>query len=233
MVIDYSKFIQELANRTMANYNYISNAVNNSKNLTSAKKRNESEDSLYEVTQLINSMFSLIIVPEEVFGIKNWHDKESTEYNKTEFSVRERRLKKYDEYWIVKKDIENLIEAKRLKYTVIEPYNQESPVCSFINSIRNAMCHDGVGFLPVQTEKAGDVKNEITDIIFETKSTRGAIKFITIISVEELGNLVMHIAGLYCKVEEGKTLSDQREYRQFFEAIKEDVRRHLPDYKRK
>lgn len=55
----------------------------------------------------------------------------------------------------------------------------QSPVCSFINSIRNAMCHDGVGFLPVQTEKAGDVKNEITDIIFETKSTRGAIKFIT------------------------------------------------------
>ena len=94
MVIDYSKFIQELANRTIANYNYISNAVNNSKNLTSAKKRNESEDSLYEVTQLINSMFSLIVVPEEVFGIKNWHDKESTEYNKTEFSVRERRLKK-------------------------------------------------------------------------------------------------------------------------------------------
>lgn len=135
MVIDYSKFIQELANRTIANYNYISNAVNNSKNLTSAKKRNESEDSLYEVTQLINSMFSLIVVPEEVFGIKNWHDKESTEYNKTEFSVRERRLKKYDEYWIVKKDIENLIEAKRLKYTVIEPYNQESPVCSFINSM--------------------------------------------------------------------------------------------------
>lgn len=79
MEINCTIFIRELAERTLRNYNYI--------------KERAHEDNLYEVTQLINSMYCLLVVPEEIFGIRRQDNPDSEFALKTKFSTREKNLK--------------------------------------------------------------------------------------------------------------------------------------------
>ena len=83
MEINCTIFIRELAERTLRNYNYI--------------KERAHEDNLYEVTQLINSMYCLLVVPEEIFGIRRQDNPDSEFALKTKFSTREKNIKKYNQ----------------------------------------------------------------------------------------------------------------------------------------
>ena len=98
MEINCTIFIRELAERTLRNYNYI--------------KERAHEDNLYEVTQLINSMYCLLVVPEEIFGIRRQDNPDSEFALKTKFSTREKNLKKYAGYWEIVKLLETLYAMK-------------------------------------------------------------------------------------------------------------------------
>lgn len=243
MEINYSKFIQELVQRTLANYKYIKCAVANP-NLMNTSVRpvasSEQDVKLYEVTQLINSMYSLLVVPEEIFGIRQQSNKqlETDKALKTEFSTREAQLKEYDEYNNILNLIEELKSQHRLFYEEDKDtinYKTNYPVCSFLYNLRNSLCHDGIGFLPLQIDYGGKPTNKIDDIIFEAKSIKNKnidkdIAFLSVLSVTQLENLLMYISAMYCKVEDGKRNINEKKYKDFYTKLKKDVQNLLPDF---
>ena len=214
MEIRYNEFVAELSRRSLANYEHI-------------KERAE-DDKLFEVTQLINSMYCMIVVPEEIFGTKRG------ERNIPKFGTKEKNLKKYhDEYKSVIDILEKLRRLNRLKYVTVDEYVQYSPVSAFINSLRNALCHDGIGFLPIQTEYRGKLKNKITDVIFESRSLDSKnVTFIAVIDVQTLEDLLKAISSLYWKVEMGKEGSNSNEYMKFYRELEGHVKDYLPDFRR-
>ena len=126
MEIKPEKFIYELTQRTIRNYDFI--------------KETHKENKLYEVTQLINSMYALLVVPEEIFGYKRG------DFNHTEFETKENNLKKYPPYHEIAAMIGDLLKKNRLKYLTMENYNQNSPVSCLLYNMRNVLCHDDIGF---------------------------------------------------------------------------------------
>lgn len=217
MEINCSKFIQELANRTIINYKYV--------------KENFQQEKLFEVTQLINSMYCLLVVPEEIFGIRRQQDPSSVNAMKTEYSTREKNLKKYDEYREIKALLEELKDQNRIYYRNEGTYEKEYPVCSLLYNLRNSLCHDGIGFLPFQTDYKGKITNKIDDIIFEAKSLNDdRVSFLAVLSVEQLEHLLISVSGMYCHVEEGKRNSDEKKYKKFYTKLMKDVKKYLPDF---
>lgn len=239
MEINYSKFIHELAKRTLANYYHIkemsghTNGINKC-NFTSDVDQNNPK--LYEVTQLINSMYSLLVIPEEIFGIRRINprsgNQESDDALKTEFSTREKRLKKHDAYRNITVLLDKLKAENRLYYSSVTAYEQDYPVCAFINSLRNALCHDGIGFIPFQTDFGGKLTNQIDHIIFESRSSdKKSVVFMTILSIEQLEYLLVNVSEMYCNVEDGKNRSDEQKYKKFYTQLADDVKQYMPDCK--
>ena len=111
MEINCTIFIRELAERTLRNYNYI--------------KERAHEDNLYEVTQLINSMYCLLVVPEEIFGIRRQDNPDSEFALKTKFSTREKNLKKYAGYWEIVKLLDELKTQNRVRNVEIGAFEEE------------------------------------------------------------------------------------------------------------
>jgi hypothetical protein len=208
MEIMADRFINELAYRTLQNYEFV--------------KSNCKLEGLFEVTQLINSMYCLIVVPEEVFGYKP--DGRSN----SQFSSREKNLKKYDSYRDILSLIKELEEQNRIKYPVIDDYVQEAPVTCLLYNMRNALCHENIGFLPITS---GQGKNEITDIVFETG--RGEhVKFIMVLQVSQLERLLMDVGRFYSDIERGKASANYKEYTLHYLRIQRDLDRIIGDYKK-
>lgn len=211
MEIAVDRFIDELATRTIENYDYIKNNCKN--------------EGLYEVTQLINSLYCLIVVPEEIFGNKPVAGKPILN---TEFASYEKRLKKYSPYHELAELISKLGEKNRIKYASIDEYSADSPVSCFLYHMRNALCHDGIGFLPITNEKN---KNEISDIIFRTKSmTSNNVTFMAVLSVEQLEAIARIIASFYSIVENGKSTADKERYTKFYREIEKELKAFIGEY---
>ena len=171
MEIHYDEFVSTLVERTISNYEYI--------------RSNAEEDKLFEVTQLINSLYCLLIVPQGIFG----HKRNGREKN-TIFTTKEKYLRsKHDEYSEIKALIDLLEKQNRLMYAEKNDFVENCPVSSFIYNIRNALCHDGIGFMPISENVDGKEKNRIDDIIFLTRSTGGRTKFVTMMTVRQLEKL--------------------------------------------
>ena len=208
-------FVQELAKRTLANYQFI--------------KNNLDQDKLFEVTQLINSMYCLLVVPEEIFGIRRQDDPTSSNALKTKFSTRENNLKKYKEYHSVYSLLENLKKQNRIFYSSIGAFESDYPICSFLYNLRNSLCHEGIGFLPFQTDYAGKLTTKIDNIIFESRNKNDRILFLAVLSVEQLETLLFNVSAMYSRVEAGKSNSNTKEYLDFYKKIIKDVTTHLPN----
>ena len=110
-------------------------------------------------------------------------------------------------------------ENNCIKYSSIGEYETDSPVSSFIYNLRNALCHDGIGFLPINSSVG---KNEITDVIFKTNTERGDIRFMAVLKVAELEEFLEKLSKLYIKVENGRRGANEKAYREFFEGIQKD-----------
>lgn len=209
MNIDTSKFIGELAERTKENYQFI--------------KDKSVQEKLYEVTQLINSMYSLLVIPEEIFGVKASGDKN------TEFAEQDESICGYESYRRIKGEIV-LLRLKGRLFTKQKRYARTMPVCSFLYNLRNALCHDGIGFYPIQTDFGGIRKNRITDIVFETKFDDDTIKFIAVIDIDTLEKILYAVSDLYVAMEKEKSETDMSRYTNYFSKIMKDVEEKLPDY---
>ena len=196
-------FINELGLRTIKNYQFI--------------KDNCKKEGLNEVTQLINSMFCLLILPQETFGKKA-----------QDFPKQEKNLKKYEAYHKILDFINKIEKENRIKYASVDAYVQDSPVCSLMSNMRNALCHSNVGFLPITNDKE---KNEITDIIFRTKSKGEDVFFMMVLSVAQLEELINYTAEFFSEIEKGVANSNSKEYRKHYDKIKDDLRTFLPEFR--
>ena len=178
-------FISDFAARTKTNLALINKIVDSSYH------------EAYEVTQLINSLLGLVVLPNEKF--KKWEEKKSTEMKAVE-----------DKIWELLKICED-----NDRYFNSYDDKESKNVLLFIDHIRNSVSHSGkmgLNFYPVVD--GGDSK--ITHIIFYDSdyimklrrnkknpeiAHENAKEFCLKLKVEEAGRLAGHIADLYCLVE--------------------------------
>lgn len=173
---------------------------------------------VYEVTQLINSLFGLLIVPFEFikpFKGDGGDAAANNYYAKTE----EFLLKDLEAY----KDILELISSLKKGYRYYNSYefdetHEEIEVLLFLEHIRNSLAHggdNGISFYPVSADE--NERHPISSIIFRDKDTsdKNSI-FVAELSVggnidincnlsnseNELGRLVIDLIKIYRAIEE-------------------------------
>lgn len=194
-------FISDFAKRTKTNLSIINEIANSP------------FQEAYEVTQLINSLLGLVVLPNEKF--KKWGNKRSPQMKDTE------------------KEIWDLLKTCKDDNRYFNSYNDEESkdVLKIIDHIRNSVSHSGklgLHFFPVVD--GGD--SEITHIIFydsdynlilnRNKKTpevahEKAKEFCLKLTIKEAGDLANLIADLYCLVE--KAPGRDKNYESIVESL--------------
>lgn len=189
-------FLGDFANRTIENLRFIEDGAEQYK--------------LYEVTQLINSLLGLIIIPVE-------------NYKKT-YKIKDVDLKRISSQDY--KVIVNIIEKCEREKRFYSDYERESGsngkiyVSNFINHIRNAIAHggnNGIHFYPVS--ESGSISSIIfydnNEVLAKKAKQNGRTidinEFCINLSVAELKDLVSAISKLYCKFEKRDTNIRQKQ----------------------
>ncbi len=192
-------FIEDFAKRTMSNKRIIDAIVNHEPFYDSKA---------YEVTQLINSLLGLVIMPTEKYK-KNV---------RAESSV----------YRDCKEKIIHLIKKCEVEKRYYNDYGDKYNVFKIINHLRNSIAHggnEGLHFYPVQ--EGGD--SVITGVVFydsqyeiNEKSTSpkpdGDVpEFCLSLSINEIEELVEAISTLYISAE--KKAGPIKEYNEEMELL--------------
>lgn len=189
-------FLGDFANRTIDNLRFIEEGAEHYR--------------LFEVTQLINSLLGLIIIPVE-------------NYKKT-YKIKDGEIKKISpkDYKTIL-DVIDKCEQEQRFYSDYERERDKSGriyVSDFINHIRNAIAHggnNGIHFYPVS--ESGIISSIIfydnNEILAKKAEQHGKTidinEFCINLSVSELKNLVNAISGLYCKFEKrDKNISEKQ-----------------------
>lgn len=189
MVYDVNAFIADFSARTMKNLNHIENEV-------------YAGASLYEVTQLINSLLGLVVIPVEVYKANrdvftdyNIENIASESFTKISAIIKRKTEegKLYCDYKKEKDDNTSLLK-----------------VTSFIKHIRNSIAHGGnkgLHFFPV--EKNQDILGvyfydacEYSKLIDGKRTTVYVAEFCVYLSIEDIKELVSAISELFILVEE-------------------------------
>lgn len=175
------QFIGDFATRTVKNMNYIFNHTE--------------DGNLFEVTQLINSLLGLIIIPTEAYKRKV-KDKQLKHHAPTEYKKTYNLIAQCAE--------ENRYYCDYQKNTNTIIYGNEHSVVDFITHIRNAVAHGGnkgIHFFPLEEN------GRITSVYFydndeKTKNEREKVhQFCVKLSVDEVKSLAQYIAKMYFSFE--------------------------------
>lgn len=184
---NYTHFIKEFADRTTENLQI----VENSKDVHDRK----------EVTQLINSLLGLLVVPSERYK------EDSKEKEKEENTLKRRSPEMYRN---IKKLI-NQLEGEKKLYSDYG-FTKKYPVCDFIHHLRNAVCHSGnktLIFTPIEENK------EIETVIFYdtyTNPDQKKYEFCVELTVDQIRVLIAEISKMYIAVENAESKNIQDEY---------------------
>lgn len=174
-VPDYRHLVKELMERTEKNFKIIK------------------ENGPYEVTQLINSLYCFFVVPCECF----------MDVSSPEFSIDESTLES-KEYEILVDKLSNYSKETDPTKSYIRIRDlkdfKEHPMMRFVKSMRNAISHEGFGFLPVSESKSFR-PNKITHLIFISEY-KGSPNFIAKFSLFELEELVALLTKIFKKHED-------------------------------
>lgn len=172
-------FIKSFADRTMRNYEFI---------LEMKAKKQE----VFDVTQLMNSLFGLLILPFEKY---KQHGANSVAEDELKMVVPE-------EYNSIRKIIQQLKDDNRLMSTYGE-CDEKYPVGRFIKHLRNAIAHsgeEGLQFFPY------DENGEITSVYFYDNLNER--EFCTKITVDEIIELVKLISKMYVNYEKHTSIDN-------------------------
>ncbi len=166
----------------------------------------------YEVTQLLLSMYGMLIIPYEKYK-KDTASKDD---------LPQALMETYN-YAFLKQKIKKLKLEGRYRNTY-NGSNDES-VYQFIRHLRNAVSHEGIHFLPLtsgQTEKIEEIifydfiteesddKGEKCRYAFNNSPQRFCVK----LSVKELKEFVEQITEIYSQISESFDLDDEKRYKQ-------------------
>lgn len=166
----------------------------------------------YEVTQLLLSMYGMLIIPYE-------------KYKKTSESRDElpQALQRTANYASIKQKIRELKRVGRYRNTY-KKFNDES-VYQFIRHLRNAVSHEGIHFLPLTSGQTEEIEEIIFyDFIAEESDGKGNIlrytfkespqRFCVKLSVKELKKFIEQITGMYSQISECFDVDDEKRYKQ-------------------
>lgn len=199
---NYTHFIKDFADRTTENLRIIESF--------SHKPDNK------EVTQLINSLLGLLVVPSERYK------EDSKEKEKEENAL---RVSSPEMYKNIKKLIAQLEKEKKLYSDY--GFSKKYPVCDFIHHLRNAVCHSGnktLIFTPIEENK------KIETVIFYdtyTNDSERKYEFCVELTVEQIRRLIMEISKLYVAVENAEAKNMQEEYEATVSRYRELMKREI------
>ena len=192
----FQEFVKDFADRTRQNMAVIDAIYN--------EHSEDPEKKVYEVTQVINSLFGMIIVPYEKY---KRHLNEADYYN--------------DPYYL---EIIKLIRVLERNKFLRSTYNSDSSgvgVFSFIGHLRNALAHSGnrgLNFFPVNRSK-----DNIKAVFFLDKyeNAYGEISYFCCrLSVKVIKQLCELIPSLYVSIERN---IPERERGGVFNQYKEQI----------
>lgn len=180
MIYDISAFVKDFASRTQKNLEVIEKL--------SKDRKNNTELQVYEVTQLINSLLGLLIIPQQAFAAAG---KAGYTFNK--YSI-------YDNGEL--KDLIKSLQERRCLYPQDEFISEKD----FIRRLRNAVAHPdkGIQFYPIskyqldRTNRSyrNNEKNTITHIFFLDcgDSKKGEDDFCVRLSLREVRKVALSIS---------------------------------------
>ena len=164
-------------------------------NLKTIKELKEcvSEDEYFEITQLINSLLGLLVVPYEHY--KNNDNKVADE----------KKIKKY------KKEYDNILNiiynAKNLNHLYSNfDFDKNYKVTRFIRHLRDALSHDGILFLDEAKVLIGvifyDTDKEIVDLLNKKDNSlkREVHEFCVELDIPSVEILVKNISQIYSNI---------------------------------
>lgn len=194
---DSSKFSKLFSERTEKNLEFIEKAVNHSTSMFET-------DELYEVTQLLNSLMGVAVLPYEMHK----DILKITQADKNELSAEKNNLTKYDMYKTLKEKISYYYKNNMLYSTYPNDKNPEDHliVFSFLSHIRNAVCHSGdnaISILPLDEGKVIDRVLFYDKLTFYDKHTpknkvpKITMEFAMELPIEELRDLIFAISDFY------------------------------------
>lgn len=190
---NYEHFVRDFSNRTIVNIDHYSGK--------------------YEVTQLINSMLGLIIIPFELYSFRGRLNDAEAILSQTSY------------YKTIQTTIFNLIGQGRLKFDkYFADRNNMPKVMPLLNHLRNCLAHPGNGirFFPV-AEGADDV---ITDVYFIDDTPKKS--FVLKIKIGDLQELVYDIGKMYSEAEHHlRENTVDRKYKERMEWADQYLQRYI------
>lgn len=189
---NYEHFVRDFIYRTRINKNIIQH------------RYEENPKKKYEVTQLINSLFGLIIVPNEKYKFKR--NEEITKEETLEIISE-------DEYNNILEFIEEIKDSGKYYNT----YEDKYPVSDFIKHLRNSLAHSGehgLHFVPLSEAQ------EITGVIFYDTDRYHNHEFCVELTISEIIDLSEIISDMYSKVDEKNAEKNRKEYEEEIERLR-------------
>lgn len=213
---DYNGFVRSFSDRTNKNLKLIERVKQGKLKICVPQKSKRLipvRTDTYEVTQLINSLFGLLVVPQEIFKDDMWKLNENANENNGISNNSEGDYKKGEDYTALSKIVADLAENKCLQTTYTNYYD---PVISFIWHLRNALSHSGTGlhFTPVskhgQIEKVYFYDQNIQNKGKTNEKYKG--EFCALLTVDEIKQIIKHINGFYIAWEANHNYKGEERY---------------------
>lgn len=159
-------------------------------------------DKLYEVTQLINSLMGIAVLPYEMHKefFRSIEDKYKTnDYKGKTLSEIQNEVRDTIEYDNLKKYILRLYREKKWRTTYYDDLyrrdnsvKEEIVVFRFLYHLRNAICHSGDNALSILPLEEGKV---IKEVLFYDSD--GEQEFALRLKIDELEDLVKYVSDFY------------------------------------
>lgn len=213
---DYNGFVRSFSDRTNKNLKLIEYVKQGKLKICVSQKSKRLipvKMDTYEVTQLINSLFGLLVVPQEIFKEDMWELNEKANENNVNSNNSEYDYKKGEDYTALSKIVADLAKNKCLQTTYSNYYD---PVISFIWHLRNALSHSGTGlhFTPVskhgQIEKVYFYDQYIQNKGKSNEKYKG--EFCALLTIDEIKLIIKHINGFYIAWEANHNYKSEERY---------------------
>lgn len=157
-------------------------------------------EKLYEVTQMLNSLMGIAVLPYEMHKeyFKERADEDRLEENRGRtLTDIQREVVKTTEYKEMQKYIQELHRERKWvckKGEKEKSIRDNKIVFEFLGHLRNAVCHSGDNAISILPLDEGQIINEI---LFYDKSLNGKEEFAMRITVNDLEKLIKKVADFY------------------------------------
>ena len=213
---DYNGFVKSFSDRTNKNLKLIEQVKKGKLKICVPQKSKRLipvKTETYEVTQLINSLFGLLVVPQEIFKDDMWELNEKANEDNENLNNSEDDYKKGEDYVALSKIVADLAEKKCLQTTYTNYYD---PVISFMWHLRNALSHSGTGLHFTPVSKHGQIEKVYfyDQYILNKGKTNEKYKgeFCTLLTTDEIKRIIKHINGFYIAWEANHNYKGEERY---------------------